>query len=159
MARYRLMGAAMAADGVPVLLTAHHRNDQAETVLMRLAHGSGIEGLRGMARWPMSRACWCIGLLLDCDPEDLRAVVDAAGLVPAEDPSNSDAHYERVRWRQALPELAELGLDAETLMRFCPAHGGGRRGDRADGRELLCQHGAARRVRFGQAGAPGVCEP
>jgi len=54
----------------------------------------------------------------------LRAVVDAAGLVPAEDPSNGDPHYERVRWRQAMPQLAALGLDAATLAQFA-----GRMGD------------------------------
>ncbi len=48
-ARYRLMGSAMADDGATVLLTAHHLQDQAETVLMRMAHGSGIEGLKGMS--------------------------------------------------------------------------------------------------------------
>jgi len=53
--------------------------------------------------------------LLDVDPAPLRALVIAAGLTPAEDPSNSDSHYERVRWRAALPALAELGLDSATL--------------------------------------------
>ena len=48
----------------------------------------------------------------------LRAIVLAAGLVPVEDPSNSDIHYERVRWRQAMPALASLGLDAAALARI-----------------------------------------
>jgi tRNA(Ile)-lysidine synthase len=117
-ARYRLMGAAMAADGVPVLLTAHHRQDQAETVLMRLAHGSGIEGLKGISAVANVEGVRVYRPLLDCDPADLRVVVDAAGLAPVEDPSNLDEHYERVRWRKALPGLAALGLDGETLMRF-----------------------------------------
>lgn len=117
-ARYRLMGAAMAADGVGVLLTAHHRNDQAETVLMRLAHGSGIEGLRGMAPMSEVEGVRVHRPLLDVDPEALRAVVAAAGLTPADDPSNTDTHYERVRWRQAMPALAELGLDVPTIATF-----------------------------------------
>ncbi|HTM78127.1 MAG TPA: tRNA lysidine(34) synthetase TilS [Devosia sp.] len=118
LARYRLMGAAMTADGVPVLLTAHHRQDQAETVLMRLAHGSGVEGLRGMAPMASVEGVRVHRPLLECDPADLRAITAEVGLAPAEDPSNFDAHYERVRWRNAMPQLAELGLDAPTLARF-----------------------------------------
>jgi tRNA(Ile)-lysidine synthase len=56
--------------------------------------------------------------LLGVDPEDLRAVVEAAGLTPVTDPSNADLDYERVRWRQMLPQLAALGLDASRLARF-----------------------------------------
>src|SRR5690606_8066764 len=51
LARYRLLAEAMRRDGADVLVTAHHLADQAETVMMRLAHGSGIEGLRGMDRF------------------------------------------------------------------------------------------------------------
>jgi tRNA(Ile)-lysidine synthase len=111
-ARYRLMGAAMAEDGARVLLTAHHLQDQAETVLMRMAHGSGLEGLRGMAVMADVEGVCVHRPLLGLDPKLLRAVVDEAGLVPVEDPSNADPHYERVRWRQVMPQLAALGLDA-----------------------------------------------
>jgi len=117
-ARYRLMGAAMAEDGAEILLTAHHVRDQAETILMRLAHGSGLEGLRGMGRFSRVEGVPIHRPLLDIDPAPLRALVLAAGLTPAEDPSNDDAHYERVRWRQLLPQLAELGLDSAALAQF-----------------------------------------
>jgi tRNA(Ile)-lysidine synthase len=123
LARYRLMGAAMAADGVGVLLTAHHRQDQAETVLMRLAHGSGVEGLRGMADMAEVEGISVHRPLLDIEPEALRAVVEAAGLTPATDPSNTDTHYERVRWRQAMPGLAALGLDAAAIAVFAERMG------------------------------------
>jgi tRNA(Ile)-lysidine synthase len=56
--------------------------------------------------------------LLATDPSTLRQLVADAGLSPAEDPSNIDPHYERVRWRQAMPALAELGLDAAALSVF-----------------------------------------
>ena len=118
LARYRLMGSAMAEDGATVLLTAHHLQDQAETVLMRMAHGSGIEGLRGMAAMAEIEGVRVHRPLLGLDPATLRALVDAAGLVPAEDPSNTDPHYERVRWRRAMPDLAALGLDAAALALF-----------------------------------------
>lgn len=117
-ARYELIKEAMRADGAEVLLTAHHQHDQAETVLMRLAHGSGIGGTGGMA--PESdifgvRVC---RPLLDIAPEMLLAVVRRCGLEPVNDPSNDDTHYERVRWRKALPMLEELGLDADQLAGF-----------------------------------------
>ncbi len=117
-ARYRLIGAAMQEDGCTVLLTAHHRRDQAETVLMRLAHGSGVEGLRGMDFVSEIEGVTVMRPLLDADPDALAALVRREGLVPVVDPSNLDTDYERVRWRQALPQLADLGLDAATLVRF-----------------------------------------
>ena len=117
-ARYDLIAEAMEADGVPVLLTAHHLQDQAETVLMRLAHGSGIEGLRGMDYFSELGDLRVVRPLLGVDPTELKALVAEAGLVPVADPSNADLDYERVRWRKAMPLLAALGLDAQRLGRF-----------------------------------------
>jgi tRNA(Ile)-lysidine synthase len=114
-ARYRLLATAMAADGVRLLLTAHHLGDQAETVLMRLAHGSGIDGLRGMDRQSVVEGCEIYRPLLGLRPDVLRDIVRAAGLTPAADPSNLDSAYERVRWRQLLPALAAEGLTLERL--------------------------------------------
>jgi tRNA(Ile)-lysidine synthase len=117
-ARYTLIAEAMDADEVPVLLTAHHMVDQAETVLMRLAHGSGIEGLRGMDYFSELGDLRVVRPLLHADPDQLGAIVAEAGLTPIADPSNTDLDYERVRWRQAMPLLASLGLDAQRLGRF-----------------------------------------
>lgn len=111
-ARYRLIGEAMQKDGVEVLVTAHHRGDQAETVLMRLAHGSGIGGLAGMTLFGTVEGVTVCRPLLDTDPALLREVVREAGLVPARDPSNHDDGYERVRWRGLMSALADEGLDA-----------------------------------------------
>jgi tRNA(Ile)-lysidine synthase len=118
LARYRLFGEAMLRDKVEAIATAHHIEDQAETVLMRLAHGSGVEGLRGMDTFSEVGGVTVVRPLLRVDPQDLRAVVAAAGLTPVVDPSNSDLDYERVRWRLMLPQLAALGLDANRLARF-----------------------------------------
>ena len=117
-ARYRLFAEAMCVDGAAAIVTAHHLHDQAETVLMRLAHGSGIEGLRGMDTFSEVGGITIIRPLLRVAPEALRAVVDAAGLTPVADPSNFDVDYERVRWRQMLPQLAALGLDPRRLEQF-----------------------------------------
>ena len=89
------------ADGAEVLLTAHHLGDQAETVLMRLAHGSGIEGLRGMDYFAeVGGAQRSSGPLLGVDPDELRArgrrgrARRRSPIPPIPIP-----HYERVRWR------------------------------------------------------------
>jgi tRNA(Ile)-lysidine synthase len=118
LARYRLLAAAMAEDGAEALLTAHHLGDQAETVLMRLAHGSGVEGLRGMDYHSDIEGLTIIRPLLGMEPAELWHLVEAAGLEAISDPSNSDVDYERVRWRQAMPQLAALGLDARRLAKF-----------------------------------------
>lgn len=117
-ARYRLIGQAMARDGAPVLMTAHHARDQAETVLMRLAHGSGLDGLSGMQAFDTVLGVEIFRPLLGIAPERLAAVVPEAGLVAVDDPSNRDTHYERVRWRAALPGLAALGLDTDRIATF-----------------------------------------
>ena len=117
-ARYRLMADAMERDGVAILATAHHLGDQAETVLMRLAHGSGIDGLRGMDALSLVERCEVVRPLLGVRPEVLREVVSEAGLAPAYDPSNADENYERVRWRLMLPALEALGLTLERLGTF-----------------------------------------
>jgi tRNA(Ile)-lysidine synthase len=117
-ARYGLIADAMLADGTDILVTAHHLADQAETVLMRLAHGSGIEGLRGMDYLAEIGGLLVVRPLLGVDPADLASLVAASDLVPAQDPGNSNTDYERVRWRQMLPQLAALGLDARRLSRF-----------------------------------------
>lgn len=117
-ARYRLIGAAMAEDGATVLITAHHRADQAETVLMRLAHGSGLDGLKGMVSFSQVEGVRVFRPLLDVEPAALGLVVADAGLTPAHDPSNDDDSYERIRWRRLLPSLAREGLDGAALSRF-----------------------------------------
>ena len=118
LARYRLFEEAMRRDGAEALVTAHHMGDQAETVLMRLAHGSGIEGLRGMDYFSEIGELKVVRPLLGVDPADLREVVRRAGITPVADPSNSDLEYERVRWRRLMPELEAMGLDARRLSKF-----------------------------------------
>ncbi len=75
---------------------------------MRLAHGSGIEGLRGMDYVAEIEGSEIVRPLLGVDPAALRAVVDARRAEPVGDPSNADPDYERVRWRQMLPQLRRL---------------------------------------------------
>ncbi|MDB5561083.1 MAG: tilS [Hyphomicrobiales bacterium] len=147
-ARYRLMSQAMAEDGVEVLVTAHHRDDQAETILMRLAHGSGLHGLQGMSAEAEVEGVRLLRPLLGIAPEVLRAVVNAEGVSAAQDPSNHDEDYERVRWRRMLPRLAELGLTSSRLGQF------GQRVQQADtALEFYAAAAIADGVRFDPLGA------
>jgi tRNA(Ile)-lysidine synthase len=117
-ARYALIAGAMSEDGAEALCTAHHLEDQAETILMRLAHGSGIEGLRGMRPFAEIAGLTLIRPLLGVSRTALADIVAEAGLQPVTDPGNADDVYERVRWRRMLPGLAALGLTPERLALF-----------------------------------------
>lgn len=109
-ARYNLIGAAMQQDGAEILLTAHHGDDQAETLLMRMAHGSGLKGLGGMRAETLVEGVPVFRPLLHVAKAELEAKVVANGWQWASDPSNDDPHYERVRWRHILSQLSQLGL-------------------------------------------------
>ena len=93
------------------LLTGHHANDQAETLLMRLARGAGISGLAGMrfvVRVPGSDEA-LVRPLLGWRRDELEQLCAEAGVTPAADPSNEDEKFERVRVRKALDEADWLG--------------------------------------------------
>jgi tRNA(Ile)-lysidine synthase len=114
-ARYALLEGWCATTGVLHLLTAHHREDQAETMLLRLARGSGLDGLAGMAAVREGRACRILRPLLGVARERLSASLRRVGQNWIEDPSNEDTAYARVRLRQAMPSLGGAGLGAERL--------------------------------------------
>lgn len=119
-ARYRAIAGELKAGDV--LLTAHHRNDQAETVLLRLLRGSGVRGLSGMhavsdlpfaeGRFPLWRP------LLTVDRSQLELYARNRGLVWVDDAANQDLRHDRnalrhgiipeleTRWPQAVPVLA-----------------------------------------------------
>jgi tRNA(Ile)-lysidine synthase len=103
-ARYRLLTGWCRANGVLHLLVAHQLEDQAETVLLRLARGSGIVGLAGMAPVAELADVRLLRPLLDVPRDRLRATLEAAGQAWVEDPTNLDTAYARVRARNALAE-------------------------------------------------------
>lgn len=108
-ARYRLLGDWCRASGVRHLATAHHADDQAETLLMRLARGAGVGGLSAIR--PVRRLQGGIILLrplLGRRKTELAAIVAAAGLTAADDPSNVDPRYDRTRARALLAREAWL---------------------------------------------------
>ena len=117
-ARYRLLAQAARSARSRHVLTAHTCDDQAETVLFRLARGSGLAGLAGMARVAPLPVAGASGLmvvrpLLDVPKSRLIATLEAAPIPYVEDPSNCDPRFTRARLRQLMPLLAAEGLDAE----------------------------------------------
>ncbi len=115
-ARYRLLGEWCRDAGVLHLALAHHRDDQAETVLIRLAAGSGLDGLAAMARVSEHPSVRLIRPLLDTPKADLEATLRGLGQDWLEDPSNRDPKYMRARLRAARPALEREGLTAARLI-------------------------------------------
>lgn len=116
-ARYRALGGWCRDSGLSALVTAHHADDQAETMIMRLNRGSGLRGLAAMrpraqipgGELPLLRP------LLGWARASLGAVVEYAGVMPVDDPSNRDVRFERARMREQLagaPWLDRQGLAA-----------------------------------------------
>ena len=118
-ARYRLLAKAAHDCGARHVLTAHTLDDQAETVLIRLTRGSGIGGLAAMARisaLPGSDAeISLVRPLLGLRKTRLIATLRKAGVAHADDPSNRDPRFTRVRIRNGMPMLEREGLDAGRL--------------------------------------------
>ncbi|HET9811991.1 MAG TPA: tRNA lysidine(34) synthetase TilS [Sphingomicrobium sp.] len=110
--RYRLLASWLGERGLSALVTAHQLDDQAETLLMRLNRGAGARGLAGMrpvAPIPGSGAnARLLRPLLGWRRSELRAVCDASGITPVDDPSNADERFERVRIRRGLAAVGWL---------------------------------------------------
>jgi len=106
-----------------LLLTAQHRDDQAETLLFRLLRGAGVQGLAGM---PVSRALgagYLLRPLLGCSRTELLAYAQAHGLVWVDDPSNADERFSRnYLRRQVLPALLSRWPHASANMARSAAH-------------------------------------
>lgn len=110
-ARYRALGGWATAAGLAAVVTAHHVEDQAETLLMRLARGAGVRGLGAMRaisplpEWP---GLGLLRPLLGWRRTELAKIVTAAGLEAMDDPSNRDVRFERVRFREILAATPSL---------------------------------------------------
>lgn len=120
-ARYRALCAAARACGARVIVTGHTRDDQAETVLMRMQRGSGLRGLSGMRAfapmpiWPEGRGLWLARPLLAMRRQELRDYLRTRQADWIEDPSNENQVYARVRARGFLAEQEAAGIDAMRL--------------------------------------------
>jgi tRNA(Ile)-lysidine synthase len=114
-ARRELIGAWARERGLAAVALGHTLDDQAETFVMRLARGSGVDGLSGMAPVTAGDGLLWLRPLLPVRRADLRVWLAERGVAWTEDPANADMRFERVRARAALGRLAEVGLGAERL--------------------------------------------
>jgi len=143
-ARYRLLVDRAKAIGADALLTAHHADDQAETVLFRLLRGSGVAGLRGMDATTTRDGMLIARPLIGLKKSDLVAFAQARGVPFVDDPSNADPRFARTRLRALLTRLGEEGLDAEALDRLARRAG--------ETEEALAHLTAEVEARLGSAG-------
>ncbi|MDR3408273.1 MAG: tRNA lysidine(34) synthetase TilS [Methylovirgula sp.] len=125
-ARYALLGAHARELGADYLLTAHHADDQAETILFRLLRGSGLAGLAGMHSEVMLGNVVLYRPLLTYPKKALIDYCEACAQPYFRDPSNENSAFARTRLRALLPLLEEAGLSASDLARL------GRRAARAE---------------------------
>lgn len=114
-ARYDLMRDWCARKGVLHLALGHQQDDQAETLLLNLSRGSGLDGLSAMAPLVETPALRLLRPLLSVPRARLRARLAADSLDWIEDPSNRDPRFGRVRLRAALDDLAGAGLAEQRL--------------------------------------------
>lgn len=149
-ARYRLLAQAAKTLGASHVMIAHTRDDQAETVLMRLSRGSGIAGLAAMAREIERDGVVLARPLLDVPKARLVATLTKARIAFATDPSNADPRFTRPRLRELMPQLAAEGCDARSLVRLAA------RAARADAALELMTNGAEQFLETQGAGRPGV---
>ncbi len=119
-ARYALLEKWADDHDCAYIATAHHADDQLETMLMRLARGSGVDGLSGVRRTNGR----IIRPLLDFTKAELVAVCDSADIIPVQDPSNADTNFDRVRmraWLAALPNPLHASAAARSASALADA--------------------------------------
>jgi tRNA(Ile)-lysidine synthase len=117
-ARYRLLATVARQSGASHIVTAHTRDDQAETLLMRLLRGSGIGGLAAMARESEREGVLIVRPFLNISKSQLIATLEKAKISYADDPTNRDTRFTRPRIRGLIEELGAEGGDARNLARL-----------------------------------------
>jgi tRNA(Ile)-lysidine synthase len=145
-ARYDLLFRHAAKIDADHVMTAHHADDQAETILFRLLRGSGVSGLCGMARTSERNGLILARPLLEYAKADLIALCEARAHPFIIDPSNDHPGYARTRVRRLAALLAGQGFDCSAVLRL------GRRAARAEA-------ALAQRAQLVRAGVQAEREP
>lgn len=113
-ARIQLLGKWAQESGLPAVALGHTQDDQAETLLMRLSRGAGVDGLAAMSSRRVAGGTIWLRPLLGTGRKELRDWLRNIGIEWIDDPTNEDPRFERVRIRQA---IAHLGIVPEALAR------------------------------------------
>lgn len=114
-ARYALMTAYCKSHNIPQLFLGHHVQDQAETFLIRLARGSGVQGLKGMAAIREQNGVLLCRPLLKVPPERLKATLTSRNHPWIDDPSNHNLKYTRTKMRQLVGILRDSGVSVARI--------------------------------------------
>jgi tRNA(Ile)-lysidine synthase len=160
-ARYRRLEDQCRAAGLLHLLTGHQREDQAETFLLRLGRGSGVDGLAAMAPVTYRSGLRLLRPLLEIARDRLAATCAAFGEPWIEDPSNRNPRAARAHLRASLPALGEDGLTVARLAATAAHLARARAALGADAARLMAgavrldPAGFARLERAALAAAPG----
>lgn len=115
-ARYEIIAHWAQRQSLDLVLVGHTADDQAETLLMRLARGAGVDGLSAMPAQFVRHDMRFARPLLQVRRADLRTFLATRNVGWAEDPSNADRRFERIRMRDLLADLEPLGFDVPTLV-------------------------------------------
>lgn len=115
-ARYALLAGWAKENGLAMVLLGHTEDDVAETFLIRLARGSGLDGLAAMEKYISRNGVEFGRPLLNLDREMLRRFLRRNKIDWIEDPSNEDRRFQRVRAREALHALAPSGIDRQKIV-------------------------------------------
>jgi tRNA(Ile)-lysidine synthase len=146
-ARYRLLAEKAREIGADHIVTAHHADDQNETILFRLLRGSGIAGLRGMAPFALLDDVVLARPFLTLRKAELVAYCQQCGEAYFEDASNNDPRFARTRLRRLAAVLAEEGFGPDEAARLS------RRAARMEEAIARAAQDAAARLNFGPQGA------
>ena len=150
-ARYSLMADWAHTHGIGAVALGHTQDDQAETVLMRLARGAGVDGLSAMAGHRAAHGISWLRPMLGIGREELRGYLRHQGISWKDDPGNENTDYDRIRTRKALRDLEPLGIDAGRLA-MVAAH-------MADARDVLQQQTHAVATELLEVRCGAVCMP
>ncbi|MEP1930191.1 MAG: tRNA lysidine(34) synthetase TilS, partial [Roseibium sp.] len=122
-ARYQMMTDWARSKGIALMALGHTADDQAETVLMRLARSGGVDGLAAMQTRRLENGVTLVRPMLDISRSELRDYLRQNDLNWSEDPSNLDTRYDRIKIRQAMDLLAPLGITTDVLTRVASQMG------------------------------------